>query len=168
MPLQEGQAGGLEYFNLVTALLQRARREHPTGGVWEAADLQWWWRRDQHPDPAGQTFWLDGDVPCAAVIFTNWGDRWGCDVITTAVAEEIVWTRAFEQIDAHADKPVEMAIHADDVGPIERVMAAGFEATDEVAVATWMTAAERPMPTPLPSGFELLARSDDPTRPHPM
>ena len=61
-----------------------------------------------------------------------------------------------------------MAINEDDVVRIERAMAAGFEATDEVAVPTWMTAAERPKPTPLPPGFALIARSDDPTRPHPM
>ena len=50
------------------------------------------------------------------------------------------------------DKPVEMAINEDDVVRIDRAMAAGFEATDEIYVPTWMTAAERPKPTPLPPG----------------
>jgi RimJ/RimL family protein N-acetyltransferase len=168
VPLQERQVADLDYLNLVTLLLQRARQEDPNAGVWEAADLQWWWRRDQHPDPANQTFWLDGDVPSAAVIFMNWGNRWGCDVITTGVGEELVWTRAFERIGALSDKPVELTICEDDVAGIERAMSAGFEATDEVAVPTWMPAAERPKPTPLPPGFELIARSDDPKRPHPM
>ena len=141
MPTQERQVAGLEYLNLVTTLLQRARRDDPTVGVWEAADLQWWWRRDQHPDPANATFWFEDDVPRAAVVFTNWGDRWGCDVITTGVGEDLVWTRAFERTAALSDKPVEMAINEDDVVTIERAMAAGFEATDEVYVPTWMTAA---------------------------
>jgi GNAT superfamily N-acetyltransferase len=166
--MQERQAAGLDYLDLVTTLLQRARREDPNVGVWEAADLQWWWRRDQHPVPANATFWFEDGAPCAAVIFTNWGDRWGCDVITTAVGDEIVWTRAFARINTLHDKPVEMAINEDDVVRIERAMAAGFEATDEVYVPTWMTAAGRPKPTPLPPGFELKARSDDPARPHPM
>jgi RimJ/RimL family protein N-acetyltransferase len=166
--MQERQVSGLDYLNLVTTLLQTARQEHPTGGIWEAADLQWWWRRDQHPDPANATFWFEGDVPCAAVIFTNWGDRWGCDVITAAVDDEMAWTRALERTNTLFDKPVEMAINEDDVVRIERAIAAGFEATDDVYVPTWMTAAERPNPTPLPSGFELRARSDDPARPHPM
>jgi GNAT superfamily N-acetyltransferase len=84
------------------------------------------------------------------------------------VGDEIVWTRAFARINTLHDKPVEMAINEDDVVRIERAMAAGFEATDEVYVPTWMTAAGRPKPTPLPPGFELKARSDDPARPHPM
>lgn len=168
MPMQERQVAELDYLNLVTLLLQRARQEDPNAGVWEAADLQWWWRRDQHPDPANQTFWLEDGVPCAAAIFTNWGDRWGCDVITTGVDDELVWTSALERVDALADKPVDVTLNEDDVDLIERVTAAGFAATDEVAVPTWMTAAERPKPTPLARGFELVARSDDPTRPHPM
>ncbi len=168
MPMQERQVAGLDYLNLVTPLLQRARQEDPNAGVWEAADLQWWWRRDQHPDPANQTFWLEDGVPCAAAIFTNWGDRWGCDVITIGVGDELVWTRALERVDALADKPVDVTVNEDDVGLVERVTAAGFAATDEVAVPTWMTAAERPKPTPLARGFELVARSDDQTRPHPM
>jgi hypothetical protein len=49
----ERQAAGLEYLELATALLQRARLSDPVAGLWEAADLQWWWRRDQHADPAG-------------------------------------------------------------------------------------------------------------------
>ena len=168
MPLQERQVAGLDYLNLVTTLLQRARQEDPTAGLWEAGDLQWWWRRDQHPDPANQTFWLDGEDPRAAVIFTDWGDRWGCDVLTAGAGEELAWARAFERIDALSDKPVEMAINEDDIVTIERALAAGFEATDEVYVPTWMTAAERPKPTPLPPGFELKARGDDQARPHPM
>jgi RimJ/RimL family protein N-acetyltransferase len=168
MPIQEHQVAGLDYLNLVTTLLQRARRESPNVGVWEAADLQWWWRRDQHPDPANGTFWFEDGVPCAAAIFTNWGDRWGCDVITTAAGEEMPWTRTFERANVLRDKPVEMAINEDDVVRIARAIAAGFEATDEVGVATWMPAAARPKPTPLATGFELKARNDDPTRPHPL
>ncbi len=73
----------VEYLELVTTLLQRARINDPTAGLWEAADLQWWWRRDQHRDPARQTFWLDDDdTPIAAVIFTDWNGRWGCDAIS--------------------------------------------------------------------------------------
>ena len=78
--MHERRVSGLDYLNLVTTLLQRARRDDPNAGVWEAADFQWWWRRDQHPDPANHTFWLEDGVPRAAAIFTNWGDRWGCEI----------------------------------------------------------------------------------------
>lgn len=32
------------YLPLATTLLQRMRLERPTGGIWEAADVQWWSR----------------------------------------------------------------------------------------------------------------------------
>jgi hypothetical protein len=35
---------GVEYVGLATALLQRMRLASATGGIWEAADIQWWSR----------------------------------------------------------------------------------------------------------------------------
>jgi RimJ/RimL family protein N-acetyltransferase len=172
MALREHQAGGLEYLELVTVLLQRARRANPTGGVWEAADLQWWWRRDQHPDPAGQTFWLLDDAPVAAVVMTNWGDKWGCDLLSAdhdlTNVMEVMWPRALGQTDALRDRSVEMIVRDDNLPLIDAVTRAGFEATDEADVTTWMSAAERPKVNALVGGFELAARSDNPARPHHM
>jgi hypothetical protein len=34
---------GLERLNATTTVLQRARLADPLAGMWEAADLQWWW-----------------------------------------------------------------------------------------------------------------------------
>lgn len=76
MARTELQVSGVGYLKLAATLLQSARRTRATGGVWEAADHQWWWRRDQHRDPRGQTFWLDAGSLTAAVILTNWGNRW--------------------------------------------------------------------------------------------
>ena len=45
-------ATGLDYLELVTRLLHRARLEHPTAGLWEAADMQWWWRVERSSGPA--------------------------------------------------------------------------------------------------------------------
>ena len=41
---------GLERLTAVTALLHRIRLKEPRGGVWEAADMQWWWRRPRVSD----------------------------------------------------------------------------------------------------------------------
>jgi hypothetical protein len=51
----ERRAGGIAYLELVTELLQRQRLADPVDGLWEAADLQWWFTRDPHPtdDDAG-------------------------------------------------------------------------------------------------------------------
>jgi RimJ/RimL family protein N-acetyltransferase len=155
----------------VTALLQGARRATATGGVWEAADLQWWWRRDQHRIPARQVFWLDHDTPVAAVIITDWGPHLGCDVIVAEPADDglpaVVWPAARAQLGEIAT-PVEMTIRDDDLALIDAAMAAGFEPTGEVAVSTWMPAAARPSQTRLEDEFTLVARSDTPTRPHHM
>ena len=127
MALRERQASGLEYLDLVTALLQRVRLADPTAGVWEAADLQWWWRRDQHPDPAGQTFWfLDDadDPPVAGVIFTDWGDRWGCDLLgagqDASDVLETTWPAARRMIDERRDKPIEVVVRDDESAPDRR------------------------------------------------
>jgi GNAT superfamily N-acetyltransferase len=170
--VREHQAAGFEYLELVTTLLQTARAAHPTAGVWEAADLQWWWRRDQHPDPGEATFWLDGERPVAAVVCMNWGDRIECVVLGAdpggSAAMELAWPHLRQHVDAHRDVPVEMIIRDDDVALIEAVTAAGFEPADEVGFSTWMTPAERPrVPSP-PLGFAVVARSDAPERPHPM
>ncbi|HEX4980772.1 MAG TPA: GNAT family N-acetyltransferase [Ilumatobacteraceae bacterium] len=162
MILREHRADGFEYLELVTALLHRARTNDATAGLWEAADLQWWWRRDQHPDPALQIFWFDDDAPVAAVIFTNWGGRWGCDVISAtgdpSTVSEVVWPRALEQIDRLGSGSVEVVAEDDDVTLLEALADAGFEPTGEVGVATWMPAACRPQVSPLADGFVLLAR----------
>jgi hypothetical protein len=69
---------GLPYFRLATTLLQRMRRATPAGGItsaggiWEAADIQWWWRQERASDRDGHLFWLDEDgEPLAAVIRTD-------------------------------------------------------------------------------------------------
>ena len=170
--VREHQAAGLEYLGLVTTLLQTARRAHPTAGVWEAADLQWWWRRDQHPDAAEATFWLDGEVPVAAAVCMNWGDRIECVVLGAdpdgPAAIELAWPHLRQHVDTRRDVPVEMIVRDDDSELLEAVGAAGFEPTDEVGVSTWMRASQRPAVPPAPSGFELVAKSDATARPHPM
>jgi hypothetical protein len=57
------RASGLHALNLVTALLQRGRRADPAGGLWEAADFQWWWRSPRRSDSLEQSFWLDDVGP---------------------------------------------------------------------------------------------------------
>lgn len=162
-------AAGLEYLTLATVLLQTARRMHATAGLWEAADLQWWWRRDQHPDLNRQVFWLDDDTAIAAVIVTDWGDRYALDVLYAGrdpgEVLDVVWPIALGRIDALRDARVELAIRDDDHALIGAATA-GFGPTDDVTVTTWMAASERPDVKPLPSGFRLASRTEDTTRPH--
>ena len=41
------QVSGARYLELATELLQRMRLDSPDGGIWEAADIQWWWRQER-------------------------------------------------------------------------------------------------------------------------
>src|SRR5215212_5912958 len=102
MAIREVRASGLAYLALATELLQRVRRADPEAGVWEAADLQWWWRTPRRSDAIDQLFWIDADGPVAAVVLSDWGRAWGCDPIVVpgeaAPQRRAVWARAIEAI----------------------------------------------------------------------
>jgi hypothetical protein len=42
--MREQHRVGLHFLEAATALLQRVRSVHPNAGLYEAADLNWWWR----------------------------------------------------------------------------------------------------------------------------
>src|SRR5438309_11509653 len=77
MAIHEARASGLEYLSLATELLRRARLADAEAGLWEAADLQWWWRTPRRSDAIDQLFWIDDEGPVAGVILTDWGSGWG-------------------------------------------------------------------------------------------
>jgi ribosomal protein S18 acetylase RimI-like enzyme len=157
---------GQEYLHLATRLLQSARLAEPEGGLWEAADLAWWWRGDQHADPEGQSIWLDGDVPIVAAVFTRWRETIGFDLHGTdaAVAEhtDVLWDRLGE---AFTGSALEMIIRDDDPSRIAAAERAGFEATDDRFATGWMDAASRPQPPSLPDGMRIASYAGGP---HPM
>jgi ribosomal protein S18 acetylase RimI-like enzyme len=169
--VREHQPVGLEYLGLVTSLLQSARLANPEGGDWEAGDLQWAWRRDQHADPRGATFWLDDDDrPVAAVVFSDWGDQIGCQVLDarhdSASALAHAGSRFHELLDTYAGATIEMEIRTDDDELIAAVGAAGFVGTDEIFVSTTMPASERPPRSALPDGFVVSSYAERDDRPH--
>src|SRR5438067_9152076 len=92
---------------LATALLQRVRRADPQAGLWEAADVQWWWRTPGRSDGAEKHFWIDDDGPVAGVLLTSWtDDDWQCDPVVVpgadSPAHEQVWGRALDVAAGHA------------------------------------------------------------------
>jgi ribosomal protein S18 acetylase RimI-like enzyme len=170
MAVREVRASGLEYLALATELLQRARLTDPVSGLWEAADLQWWWRMPRRSDLIDQLFWADDKGPVAAVVLTDWGRVWGCDPIVTSgagVSLALVWARAVEAVDGLGLDAVEVLARDDDVELLGLLAGSGFVAGDEVSGVTWMEAADRPDVAGLPEGFALVDRLGT-TRPHPM
>jgi GNAT superfamily N-acetyltransferase len=171
MAIDEVQAKGLTYLALATELLQRARLADPEAGMWEAADLQWWWRTRRRSDAIDQLFWIDDEGAVAGVVLTDWGSRWGCDPIVvpgvTAVPLSTIWTRAVEAIDALGIEAVDVLVDNEDAELIALLAGAGFVAGEGDGTA-WMDAGERADVAPLPEGFVLVDRARATTRPHPM
>jgi GNAT superfamily N-acetyltransferase len=172
MAMREQRATGLQYVALATELLQRARLMHPTAGLWEAADLQWWWRTPRPSDHVEQSFWIDGDGPVAALVLTDWGRTWGCDpIFVPHVADTmlpVVWSRAIKLIDSLKLDHVEVSARDDDSALLQLLGESGFAPTEGHAGTTWMVPEQRPMPQSLPEGFRLLDRTQAGERPHHM
>jgi GNAT superfamily N-acetyltransferase len=172
MRLSTRNLAGFEYLRAVTELLQRIRLASPLGGSWEAADLQWAWRKDQHTDPAAATFWFDetGEA-VAGVAITDWGSRLGCELLVHPDVADMmpaVWSAALESLAQLPDQPVEVSVRDDDLAMIELITAAGFSASDEVFVSCWLDAAARPAISELATGYRLLSRADVHGTPHHM
>jgi hypothetical protein len=71
--------------------------------LFEAADLQWWWRAPRSTDDIRQLFWFDHlDRPEAAVIATDWGDRIALDPIVMPDATPSWVAHVIERGLAHA------------------------------------------------------------------
>ncbi len=172
MAIQEVRAAGLDYLALVTELLQRARLADAEAGVWEASDLQWWWRMPRRSDSIEHLFWIDGEGPVAGVVLTDWDRVWGCDPIVvpgvSTPSLSTVWARALEAIDLLALQEVEVLARDDDSELLGLLGAAGFLDDDDRSGLTSMDAHDRPEVAPLPEGFVLVDRSQETTRPHPM
>ncbi len=166
-------ATGLDSLEMVTRLLQRARLAHPTAGLFEAADLQWWWRVERSTDSIGKQFWVDGaGEPIGGVVFTDWFRAWACDLIVVpGRADDLMprmWAHALDQIRLRSPGDVEVTVRDDDPAMVALVTGAGFTATDRRGGTTWMDAADRPETAPLPDGYRLADRAGAGDRPHHM
>lgn len=159
---------GLDRLAAVSTVLQRTRLADPLAGIWEAADVQWWWRRPRASDDVPTTVWFDDDGPVASAYLTDWGDRWQVDALvvpgTVDLAE--VWTAAL----AAAPKDVELEVLArdDDADLLGLIAADGFVATDDGSGTTWMDAADRPPVAPPPAGYRIVDRATSTEPPHWM
>src|SRR6266849_1451805 len=169
MAVVEARASGLECLTLATHLLQRVRVTDAYAGLWEAADLQWWWRTTRPSDALDQLFWVDDEGPVAGVVLTAWSRAWGCDPIVVpgaTVPLAAVWARALEAIERLGLDAVEVLARDDDFELLGLLAGAGFVADRERSGVTWMNAQDRPE-VAVAEGFALVDRAQA-ARPHPM
>ena len=168
---KEVRATGFDALTLATSLLQRARLADPLAGVWEAADVQWWWRRPQRSDQVEQVFWLDDDGPVAGILLTGSADdTWQCDpVVVPAVLglePDLVWSRALEHVSEHA--ATGFSVPVSDQGGFEKVARTSGLSPDYRDSTGWMDASDRPAVSPPVDGFFLLDRTQRVDVPHHM
>jgi predicted N-acetyltransferase YhbS len=162
---------GPRYLELVTTLLQRMRLARDQGGVWEAADVQWWYRQERATDRAGQVFWLDEHgEPLAAFIGTDFRQQGRqCDVLVLPADpgfERNVWRAAIGHA-SEADVQAEFIVRLDNAIAIAELAAAGYRMAEESAVVScWLEAARRPQIPRLAPGYRVVSRAHAPDRPH--
>lgn len=168
MALRREMMRDLARLDVTTQVLQRARRADPMAGMWEAADVQWWWRRPRPTDELELPVWFDDVGPVAAGGLTAWGDSWQADVFAVPgiVDEEEVWAATLEEAAGHVG-PMQVALLGEDATLARLAIESRFEMTDELSGTTWMDGDKRPPLAPV-DGFEIVDRLTRAGRPHPM
>jgi GNAT superfamily N-acetyltransferase len=184
--MQEQHRQGLDYVQTASVLLRRVRSAHPTAGLLEAADLQWWWRTARPTDSVPQLFWFDErGRPAAAVIATAWGDTIALDPIVMPGAAPEWLDHVIERGLAHARdagiEPDQVVIDPADEAARAVLYRHGFThaeggcdaSPDSLCVVTAWRAVQaspalRPAMGPPPQGYRLLSRAHGMARPHHM
>ncbi len=178
--MREVLRSGLDYLETMTTLLQRMRNSHPTKGLYEAAEIQFWWARPRSTDDLPQLFWLDdNDLPVAAVTTTDFGAGASsilydeptsifafmpdtpADFVSQAVALalEHLGDHGISKVDAECDRADEMMRHV--------LFDQGFSVKEErVMEEAWLPVDQRPATSELPDGYALLSRAEMLDRPH--
>lgn len=179
--LREEHRIGLAYLEAVTTLLQRIRAAHPTDGLYEAADLQWWWRKPRPTDEIPQLFWFDEQGrPAAAVIAIDWSGDVALAPMYMPGSGPAWITAVMERGLAHADEcgfgGLDLEIDRADEVLIEFLTGRGFTpqfdddgttASDSV-VESWIAAGDRPEISELHDGYRSATRLDTMDQPHHM
>jgi GNAT superfamily N-acetyltransferase len=171
--LREERRVGLECLRAVTELAQRVRNADPTAGLYEAADLQWWWRVPRSTDVLEQLVWFDDEGrPAAAAVATEWNDRVAVDPIVLPGSPPDWVVHVVERGLAHAEalgfRDIGLEVGRDDEVLREALEGRGFAIEDDGVVEAWLTTDDRPAVSGLHAGYTLSTRVATSHRPHHM
>ncbi len=162
----EGHRSGLDYLQTVTVLLNRIRTTDPRAGLYEAAELQWWWA--QYPrvtDDLDQLFWFDADGrPSAAAIVTDWrGEVVQMDplLLPDAPADQVahVVHRGLDHAAASGFDKVQLEVDTGDEVLREVLIDRGFARDGKGITESWLSPEARPPISPLADGYHLVDRA---------
>jgi ribosomal protein S18 acetylase RimI-like enzyme len=173
--VRQEHLAGLDHLAAVTALLQRIRCADAAAGLYEAAEVQWWWaQRERTTDGLGQLVWFDDQHrPVAAVIATEFGNQTQLDPIAMPDAEtdwrRHVMDRGLANAHAAGIELVTLEIDALDEALREHLVARGFTVEpDGGMVESWLAADARPAISPVVDGYRSCSRVDVAGRAHHM
>jgi GNAT superfamily N-acetyltransferase len=137
--------------------------------MWEAADVQWWWRLPRATDELTLPVWFDDAGPVAAAGLTAWNDGWQADafVVPSIVDEEDVWDATIEAAAGATGDALKVLVREHDAPLVGLAVQSGFAMTDQLSGTTWMDVDQRP-PVGQVDGFTIVDRVTRAHRPHPM
>lgn len=171
---------GLDYVNAATDLLQRLEGDYPGRGLYQAAEIQFWWSRPRSTDSVEQLFWFDDDGrPGAAMFVNDFGDGssllYDDPTVVVVVMPDSPADWVAHVVDRGLARVAELDIESVEleIGQADDVMRQvmfdrGFEIKGDGLVECWLDVSARPEVSPLADGYRLLARSDMTDRPHHM
>lgn len=177
---QEILLTGLAHVESTSALLQRVHRLLPAGGLYQAADVQWWWAVPRSTDDLPQLHWVDegGDAVAVAAL-TDFAD--GTSAVYTdpmllvaALPDaptdfwERVLDRALEHATSHGIDRLELEVEQQDARLQHLLTSRGFTPSGDGLVLCRLDPADRPTPQPLAVGDRLVSRAERTGGPHPM
>ncbi|MGI9606462.1 MAG: GNAT family N-acetyltransferase [Acidimicrobiales bacterium] len=169
---------GHDYLEAVTTLLRRVRNAHPTKGLFEAADMSWWWRTSRTTDTLPQLFWFDGDGrPEAAVIAIDWGGDVAIAPMLMPDAGPDGTAHVIERGLAHVAElgieRVDLEVDQEDTVMREILTGHGFateegESASVSVMESWLVSTSRPAVSHVHDGYRLATRLDTLNEPHHM
>lgn len=152
---------GLERLAAVTTALQRIRCDDLRAGIWEAADVQWWWRRPRRSDEVATPVWVDAaGEPTAAALLTEWPEAWTLDLLRPpgpGLDLDELAAPALTALERIGAAVVEATIRAGDVELAAWYEAHGFTAA-ETSSSGWLAASDRPPIVAPPAGYAIVDR----------
>lgn len=97
---------GRGYLERVTTFLSACRSRAPLAGMWDVADLHWWWRDDAYREPSKQLFWEEDDQTLGMLLLSDSFATFDYEVMpgyetsagaSALFAEGLVWLGRLEQ-----------------------------------------------------------------------
>jgi len=160
---------GLDRLSATSTVLQRARLADPFAHLWEAADVQWWWRTPRPTDDIALPVWFDDDGPVVAAGLTAWREAWQIDVFAAPSPFDLheAWNATMELVADHPDETLQVLVFGENAPLTDIALRSGFTMTDELSGSSWMDAGARPQLVEV-DGFTIVDRVERPKPPHPM